>query len=76
MNLYDVVIKLIGPVRPIGETQTDTERFKNLQEMTHLVDKLVYDIDAVATDRDRHEASIKKAGNFANKFLDDLGIKE
>lgn len=49
MELIDVVRKLIGPVNPIGESNTDEERFENLKTLTELVDFLVGDIDQVLT---------------------------
>lgn len=76
MELYDVVIKLIGPIYPVGETREDDRRFENLKTMTALVDKLISDIDIVANaNKSRHEASMKRAGVFADKFLDALGIQ-
>jgi hypothetical protein len=76
MTNYDVVKKLVGAINPVGETNTDNERFENLKEMTHLVEMLIIDIDRVATNnQNRHEFSLKRAGDFASKFMtDDLGI--
>ena len=34
IDVYKVVKKLIGEIDPIGETQTDDERFENLKAMT------------------------------------------
>jgi len=77
MTNYDVVTKLIGPIKPVGETNRDEDRFLNLQEMTELVDKLLTDIDAVAYENmNRGEFSRKRAGEFAKKFLDKIGIIE
>lgn len=74
MTLYDVVKKLIGEVKPIGETRTDDIRFENLKQLTELVDKLETDIDEIAMLKDRPEYSIKRAGEFADAFLTKLGI--
>ena len=76
MEIYDVTVKLVGPINPIGETQTDNERFENLKTMTDLVDKLLTDIDAVISNKSRHEFSMKKAGEYADEFFDRLNIKE
>lgn len=77
MEIHDVVKKLIGKIEPIGETQEDERRFNNLKDMCDLVNKLVSDIDDVAFgNKNRHEHSMKNAGLYASKFLDDLGIKE
>ena len=76
MDIYEVVKKLVGPISPVGETYADNDRFENLKTMTELVDKLVFDINAVVPNKDRVEYSMKKAGEFADKFLTDLGIEE
>jgi len=74
MELIDVVRKLIGPVDPIGETQTDDIRSKNLGEMIDLVDRLITDIVKVASYKTRAEYSMNRSGKRASEFLDDLAI--
>jgi hypothetical protein len=69
MDLYDVVVGLNGKICPIGETNEDEKRFKNLVSLTELVDRLLNDIVDVANQKHRVEASIKKSGEFADKFL-------
>lgn len=76
MELYDVVVKLVGSISPVGETHTDNERFENLKVMTNLVDKLLTDIDDVIPCKDRHEFSMKRAGEYADKFYNKLGIED
>lgn len=71
MELVDVVRKLVGPVRPVGETNADDERFENLKALTELVDALLGDINTLAPHRNRYEFSIKRAGEYAAKFLDE-----
>ena len=73
MEVYDVVGKLIGPIRPLGESHTDEERFENLKAMTELVDLLLNDICAVGQYKNQHQASLKKAGKFADEFYDSIG---
>jgi len=74
--IYEVVKKLIGKIKPIGETNIDNTRFNNLKILTELVDKLIYDIDSIIPYKNKPEHSMKKAGNFADKFFDNLGITE
>lgn len=75
MDIHEVVKKLIGPIDPVGETNTDNNRFKNLEAMTELVDALLRDIDVVTVDNlGRPEHSRNKAGEFASKFFDRIGI--
>lgn len=75
MTVYDIVHKLIGPINPIGETNTDDRRFENLKDMTELVDQLLTDIDAVSyVNKDMAEFSRKRAAEYATKFFNQLGI--
>lgn len=76
MTVYDVVVKLIGNVRPVGETYEDDRRFENLKEMTILVDNLLSDIDCVIPYKSKKEYSMKRAGEFADNFFTKLGIIE
>jgi hypothetical protein len=76
MELYDVVTKLTGPVRPIGDSGEDARRLENLKTLCGLVDRLVFDIDTVATTPGDHMASVKAAKDFAGSFLTSLGIAE
>lgn len=77
-QLVDVVYKLVGPVKPVGETNADNERYRNLKVLCALVEDLVTEIDGVAfTNKDRPEYSMQRAGKFAHDFLNnDLGIIE
>lgn len=72
MTNYDVIKKLIGPINPVGETTEDNKRFANLEEMTTVVNKLLYDIYQVSKEKDRHEYSVKKAGEYAHEFLKEV----
>ena len=76
INLYEVVKKLVGEINPVGETRIDDQRFENLKAMTELVDNLLGDIDRVIPNKDRAEYSMKRAGEFADKFFDKIGIVE
>lgn len=78
LELKDIVMKLVGNINPIGETNTDNDRFENLKNLCELVDDLVGKINDVSyKNKDSREFSVKRASDYANKFLtDNLGIKE
>ena len=71
-NIKEIVQKLVGSISPAGESHLDTKRLENLKVMCSLVEDLVYEINFVARDEDRHEASMKAMGTYARKFLDNL----
>jgi len=70
MTNHDVVKKLIGAISPVGETNTDEQRFENLKEMCHLAEMIIMDIsDMVHRNKDCYEYSIKKCAEYGVKFL-------
>lgn len=70
MELREIVLKLVGRIEPRGETNTDNERFENLQTLCKLVNDLVIDIDDMAyRNKDSHEYSVKRASDYAQNFL-------
>lgn len=77
MTNYDVVKKLIGDIRPLGDASRDGQRLENLKAMCELMDKIHSAIDAVAYDfKDDKQGSVVACCEYANKFLDKLGIVE
>lgn len=78
MEIKDVVCKLVGPIDPVGETNTDNTRFENLKVMCDLVEALVTDIDNVSyTHQGSYEYSRKRAADFAADFMTRrMGIPE
>lgn len=76
LTTKEIVETLIGKIRPVGETNTDTQRFENLKEMCELVNELVSEIDSVSYDfKDSYEHSVKKSSEYAKNFLTEkLGI--
>ena len=69
MEVIDVVRKLIGKVEPVGETNEDERRLKNLKEMITLMDALMFDLNDVSAYRNRVEYSMKEAGKTAQAAI-------
>ena len=77
MELYDIVMKLTGPVDPIGDSRIDADRMENLKALLDLTDRLLTKIDKVATNnKDRVEWSMKQSGELCDKWQDNEGIRE
>jgi hypothetical protein len=74
MELYEVVMKLVGPVKPVGETREDERRLANMKVLTELADRLLFEIDAVSHNADRIQASMKAIGVHARDFM--TGVKD
>lgn len=76
MTNFDVVNKLIGEIRPVGDAAIDPQRLENLKAMCELMDEIHSAIDAVAYDFNGDKrGSVVTCCKYANDFLDKLGIK-
>ena len=69
MELLEIVMKLIGPVMPVGETREDERRLENMKVLTELVDRLLFEVDSASHNADRVEASMKAVGVHARDFM-------
>lgn len=74
MELHEVVMKLVGPVMPVGETREDERRLENMKALTELADRLLLEIDVVSHSADRVEASMKAIGVHARDFM--MAVKD
>ena len=72
MEMYEIVTRLIGRINPVGETNTDGERFENLKVFIDLVDSLVNELHHVSDNASHYEYSRKRAGELAVKYLKTL----
>lgn len=69
MNHTEIINKLVGHIHPVGETNEDAKRYQNLLDHIKLVDELIMQLVEVSECEKRHEASIKRSGIEANKFI-------
>ena len=69
LDVRDVVLKLTGPIQPVGESNTDAERLENIQQLTATVDDLITHIALQIHNADEPEASRRAIGNHAREFL-------
>ena len=70
MTNYDVVKKLVGEIKPVGSSETDTVRLENLENMIELVECLMKDIvDVSYMSKHYWEASIINASKVSNDFI-------
>lgn len=75
IDVYEVVKKLIGEIEPVGSSEIDAKRFENLKAMTGLIERLIDDTYEVGKYRNNHQASMKKAAEYADKFSEALGLE-
>ena len=73
MEIEDIVMKLVGDIEPIGETNADNRALENLHKLTSVVDSLLANlVDVYKDNARRHEYSMKHASNTSKKFFDYL----
>ncbi len=71
-DTYEILMKLIGPIDPVGSSHVDEDRLVNLEEAIEVAHRLLSDIRVVASYKSRYEHSMMTAGKAANKFLEFL----
>ena len=72
MDIHEIVKKLIGEIRPIGETNTDNER--RIMDIHEIVTKLIGEINPVGetnTDNARFE-NLKAMTELVDELLSDI----
>lgn len=68
-ELCDILMKLVGEIEPIGETQTDSKRYENLMLLQNTVDYLIYEMCEVSKCSKHGEYSMSRAGKAATGWL-------
>ena len=69
---YAVIKLILGKIVPVGETTEDDKRLENLKETLDLVETLMADIRVVSSYSLNSQYSMKRAGELARKFLEEL----
>lgn len=72
MELHEIVLKLTGPIRAVGETNEDARRLANLKELTGLVEHLFCEIHGASAAANNHQDSMKAIGMYAKNFLKEI----
>ena len=68
-TILEVTRNLIGATEPYGDSGIDRERTQNLDKLIYIIDELLYDVEKVAVNKDRHEGSMRMMGEKAHKAL-------
>lgn len=68
MELSEIVMKIVGPVEPVGCSSTDKERLKNAVMLTSLIEDLLVIVNENSRYANSYEDSVKTIGNHFKKF--------
>lgn len=77
-TIYQIIKKLIGDIRPKGDSSRDHEIFDNVKIACGLIERLIVDIDDVAyVNRNSYEYSVKEISDYIDNFLKNkIGIEQ
>lgn len=75
MDIAEVVLRLTGPVEPVGDSRMDEHRLENLRTLCDVAGVLLDRIELVAEVYGDHMASIKAAKDHAAEFLRARGVE-
>lgn len=67
--ITDVVMRLVGSVRPIADSRIDSERSDNMANLMKVVSELLEAIEDVAKMQETFYGSVEEARNKARSFL-------
>ena len=70
-TILAVVRKLIGNTEPYGDSAIDCNRTENLDNLIHVIDGLLRDVEEVAVYKERNEFSMQTMGKKADEALTD-----
>lgn len=68
MELSEIVMKLIGPVEPVGCSSTDQDRLNNAIALTNLIEDLLAIVNENTHYANSYEYSVKTIGNHFKNF--------
>lgn len=68
-QIADIVMKLIGEIEPVGESNVDEKRLNNLILLENTIDILIDEIQFITPNKDRVEYSINKVGKESDRWL-------
>lgn len=72
-QIADIVMSLNGEVEPVGETNTDSERYDNLIRLLCIADILLDEIYSCCKYSDRQEFSMRRSGDVATTWMGATG---
>lgn len=72
MTHSEIILKLIGPVEPLGDSSRDPERLENLKQLAEVANELTTIMENIVFEnRHSHEASVIEIRDYADQFLKD-----
>lgn len=67
-QIYEVVMKLVGSVDPVGDSVIDSQRYGNLLLLEDVTNNLIDHILDLIPNKDSYEGSVHDVGEEAQKW--------
>lgn len=67
-QIYEVVMKLVGSVDPVGDSTIDSQRYGNLLLLEDVTNSLIDHILDLIPNKDSYEGSVHDVGEEAQKW--------
>lgn len=71
-EITKIIDALNGKINPVGETNADNDRYENLKNLEGIIDWLLDDIQLLIPNKNSYEYSVKRAGNEAVEYLNEI----
>ena len=68
-QLSDTIMRLIGEVEPVGDTNIDMIRLMNMHRLQELIEALIFEVQHVCIYSNNKEYSMKSIGEDAVNWL-------
>ena len=71
MSVEEILEKLLGKIKPVGETNEDNNRYENIENYKKACNFIFSRLEEASLYADRKEYSMQKIGKECNEFLRD-----
>lgn len=71
-EIQKVLMTLIGPIYPTGSQNFDDMNLCNLRCLIKVMEAMNYEIQKIAEDYNSQEESVRKIGETAKNYIDEL----
>ena len=76
IEIYDIVVKLVGKTEPYVDSATDKERFESVKLLAELHERLYNDLNYIARKyKDSPYGSAKVIGEYCDKHLKEFNYE-
>jgi len=69
MEIEEIINKLFGYINPVGETNEDNKRYKNLDNYRRVVDYVIEELVECARYKNSNQYSVQRSGEEAFNIL-------